>query len=133
MVLKLIYLKLIPGTIYHYASDNGKIYRKHSNKFVKLKTRNNLKYKTVSFKVNGKTKTGTVHGFVARAWIPNPLKKPTVNHIDRNTHHNKVSNLEWATRAEQNKHVKENGGTHNFTRPVVQISKTGELIAKFNS
>ena len=37
------------------------------------------------------------HRMVATAFIPNPLKKPVVNHMDGNCSNNCVSNLEWAT------------------------------------
>jgi len=42
---------------------------------------------------------------IARAFIPNPENKPTVNHIDGNKLNNTVSNLEWATESEQMIHA----------------------------
>lgn len=45
-----------------------------------------------------------IHSFVALAWIDNPERKRTVNHIDRNIHNNRVENLEWNTTQEQNIH-----------------------------
>lgn len=53
--------------------------------------------------------TTNAHIFVARAWIPNPENKPTVNHVDGNKHNNCIENLEWATYIEQQAHVKRIG------------------------
>jgi hypothetical protein len=42
---------------------------------------------------------------VAKAFIPNPQNKLTVNHIDGNKLNDCVSNLEWATHSENLKHA----------------------------
>ena len=40
-----------------------------------------------------------------RAFIPNPDKKPFVNHVDGNKLNNNASNLEWVTASENQQHA----------------------------
>lgn len=46
----------------------------------------------------------TVHRLIALTYVPNPENKETVNHKNHNPIDNKIENLEWYTRAEQNAH-----------------------------
>lgn len=61
-------------------------------------------YYTTDLYCNNKQRTWKVHRLVAMAFIPNPEKKPTVNHKDGNKLNNNVDNLEWCTQHEQNEH-----------------------------
>ena len=54
---------------------------------------------------NGKDITARVHRLVAKAFIPNPNNKETVNHKDGNKQNNRVDNLEWSDRSEQLYHA----------------------------
>lgn len=45
-----------------------------------------------------------LHRLVAEAFIPNPLGKPHVNHINFDRHDNRACNLEWTTPAENTHH-----------------------------
>ncbi len=67
-------------------------------------------YYQVALYRNGKCViTTNAHIFVAKAWIPNPENKPTVNHKDGNKQNNNIENLEWATYAEQQAHAVRTG------------------------
>lgn len=61
------------------------------------------------YTVNKKRRKGwyRVHKAVAKAFIPNPEDKPTINHIDGDRKNNKADNLEWATHKEQSVHARD--------------------------
>lgn len=45
-----------------------------------------------------------VHRLMAIVFIPNPLNKPHINHIDGNPKNNNLNNLEWCTHKENMEH-----------------------------
>jgi hypothetical protein len=61
-------------------------------------------YIEVSLYKNGVGKNRSVHRLVAVAFIPNPENKLEVNHINGDKVDNRVENLEWNTRTENQLH-----------------------------
>lgn len=61
---------------------------------------NTTSYERVTLSKENVAYAFSVHRLVAKAFIPNPLNKPHVNHIDNNGLNNKVENLEWVTHSE---------------------------------
>lgn len=49
-------------------------------------------------------KSYSLHRVIAKAFVPNPENKPTVNHKDWNRFNNSAYNLEWCTHAENTQH-----------------------------
>ena len=64
-------------------------------------------YNRVHLCDSGKSKTELVHRLVAKAFVPNPMMKPEVNHKDGDKQNNFFENLEWVTGAENKKHCRE--------------------------
>lgn len=77
-----------------------------------------------------------IHRLVAKAFVPNPRGVDCVNHIDENRTNNNANNLEWVTKAENNRYgtapqrvaetLKEYYKTHPYPRSkVVRCVETG--------
>ncbi len=84
--------------------DKGRCHRNLNEKLLKpIETYNG--YLRVELRKNNNKKRIRIHRLVAETFIPNPENKSEVNHIDGNKHNNKVSNLEWNTRLENQRHA----------------------------
>ena len=87
--------------------DSHRSYNKN-DKILKLSF-NFQKYLMVNLSKYGVKKSYRVNRLVAEAFIPNPLNKSQVNHIDGNKINNNVENLEWVTPSENMQHAYKNG------------------------
>lgn len=74
-------------------------------KGVPRKKSKNLTYIQYGLSKKNKIKVYYAHRLVAQAFIPNPLNKKQVNHIDGDGTNNKVNNLEWVTASENGLHA----------------------------
>lgn len=90
-------------------------------------------YSVVNLRKPGYTRVFPVHLLVAKAFIPNELCLPTVNHIDGNKQNNCVSNLEWASYSDNNTHALRSHLRAPRGTPVSQYTVSGEYVATYNS
>lgn len=114
---------------------DGKIYRNTKKGKVlcsQNKTARNKQYLTVSATINKKQKHFYVHRLLAQAFIPNPLNKPQVNHIDGNPSNNDLNNLEWVTARENILHAYETGLMKTLSEYGVKCKMCDELTASKN-
>ena len=97
-------------------------------------------YAYVSLSSKSSVKTLAVHRLVAKTFIPNPLGKEDVNHINSIRHDNRCKNLEWATRSENMIHCfhvrgyrPPSGKLNKLSKPVAMMDDDGCIIKIFAS
>lgn len=94
-------------------SKDGKVYNKIKQIFMKPNLSKYGYYRVGLTNANGK-KIISIHRLVAKAYLPNTLNKPQVNHINGIKSDNRLENLEWATREENMQHAYSNGLMKGF-------------------
>lgn len=119
----------IEGTDGRYeVSNTGKVRSlnyKNSGRTQELKPAPDPKgYMKTMLIYGGKNKTVKIHRLVAEAFIPNPERKPQVNHINGDKTNNAVENLEWITNIDNAHHAIANGMFENSYRAT---SKANEM------
>jgi len=73
-----------------------------------------------------------VHGLVAAAFLPpKPSERHSIDHIDRDSSNNSVSNLRWATGSEQKRNQRVVKKVQRTARPVVMTK--GDTVQRFES
>ena len=102
--------------------EDGRIWSYKYNKFLKPYQDKKGYYRIILPK-DKKRKHFSTHRLLALHFIPNPLNKAQVDHIDRNNQNNDLSNLRWAT-PEENEENK--GMQKNNTLGEKHISPTKE-------
>ncbi len=105
-------------------------------------------YLRVQLWKNGIPKTLKIHRLVAEAFLPNLFDYCEVNHIDEDKHNNfcgtpendfNDGNLEWCDRkyncnfGTRNKRMVEKLTNGKLSKPVLQLTKTGELVREWPS
>ena len=128
-------------------AKNGATKPVHSKLLTWHKSKTTERHPLVRYHVelwkDNKRKALRVHILVAQAFIPNPEGRPQVNHKDGDPSNNAVTNLEWATSSENNKHAYKNKlttpaqqkaikGINNITGEVVLFASSGEAARYFN-
>ena len=112
-------------------SDYGNI-RKTNGKEMRGNV-NSYGYRVVRLSKNGVGIDKKVHRLVAIAFLPAIPGKECVNHKDGNKLNNRVENLEWVTRGENNIHAVQVLEVNKESKPVYQLSVDGTIKAVYTS
>lgn len=97
----------------YFVNEIGEVfsYPKKTRKGIRKLLTNKHKqgYLLIDLCKNGKIKKHSVHRLVAISFLDNVENKEQVNHINGNKEDNRVENLEWNTRSENQKHAIKTG------------------------
>lgn len=105
----------------HEVSTHGRV-RDRDGRFLAIHPAPRQGYMRVKIYVEGRSRTYNVHRLVAIAFLPNPERKPVVNHQDLDKGNNRVGNLEWATHAENAQHWAKATGRRHHSHPKSKLS-----------
>ena len=135
-----VYTELEDYPNYFISDTSLKLYRLRGTEFIECKQcPNSVKdnYPTVTVTgSNGVRYKRNMHRLLAETFIPNPLNKAHVNHLDGNKANNLLSNLEWATEKENAQHAVAMGLTTNEVHEIevhMYHPVTGKYIRSFKS
>lgn len=91
-------------------STMGRVWSKNKNKIMQVgKHKSNSGYIQIMLYKDGKYHWKYIHRMVAETFLPNPQGFRTVNHKDGNKFNNCISNLEWASDEQQQRHAYQMG------------------------
>lgn len=110
----------------YHGEDRVYILKPHTS------TNLSINYSYVTLWLNCKSKKLSVHRLVAEHFIPNPLNKPFINHIDNNPQNNNMSNLEWCTQKENIQHSLKQGRRTQNTQKAMILLATKRKQEAFN-
>lgn len=113
------------------------------NKFLK-QTLLQIGYRVVGLRKDGKDKKAFVHRLLGQHFIYNPIpEKNCINHKDGDKLNNNLSNLEWNTKAENNRHAYKIGlnngdhkrkcrrGIHPSAKRVIQMDSSLAVVKTY--
>lgn len=96
----------VPNTYYSVSNAGRVASRRNGGWRIMRAPRNGRGYPNLNLSVDGELRNFRVHALIAGAFLgPRPSPAHEVNHKDGNKANNSADNLEWVTRAENERHA----------------------------
>ena len=109
-----------------YADDSGHIFRENGEEY---KVNHSGRYDRIWLK----SRYVAIHRIIATAFIPNPNRYDTVNHIDENKRNNAASNLEWCTQKHNSRaYVKKHIEKPILGKKVFKCDLNGNVLGEYD-
>lgn len=114
----------IDGYPNYMISNHGRVWSSKTRRFLKPRPANEYGHLSVSLCANGHIDYMLIHRLVAKAFIPNPNKRPIIRHLDDDPSNNYAYNLAWGTQKENFADCIANGKANclSLETPIVAIN-----------
>lgn len=118
-------MKPIPNYPNYSVTEDGKVWSHIYNKWLKLSL-GKVGYYTVTLYHNMEFKKLYIHRLVAITYLNNNNNLAYVNHMDGNKLNNNITNLEWCSAADNNKHAHKIGLNYISKSNRIEASRTAK-------
>ena len=126
--------KTIAEATNYEISNTGLVRNKKTKQILKGRlTQSGYLQVSIKIDIENKFMNRYIHRLVAQHFLNNIENKQEVNHKDGNKKNNYVSNLEWASSSENQKHRHSIGISKTSQRKIGAFDLDGNLILQYNS